>query len=74
MQRLYPAAEHFWPAGEFRDVADGEAGIAERFGASTRGEDFNAQGRELFGEVHYSCFVENADERALHRHLLPPEK
>src|ERR1700686_1657187 len=74
MQRLYAATEHFWPTGEFRDIANGDAGFAKELGGAASGEDFDAEGSELLGEVDDSYFVKNAYKRALNYHELPPEK
>src|SRR5207302_11200414 len=71
---LHATAEHFRPTGEFGNVADREAGFTQSFGAAAGGKNLDAQRGELLGEIHESCFVENAYERALHRHVLPPEK
>jgi len=74
VQSFDAAAEHFWPAGELGNIADGEASFAEELGGAASGEDLDAESGEPVGKVHDSRFVENADERALHCHVLPPEK
>src|ERR1700736_1137267 len=74
VQSLDAAAEHFWPAGELGNIADGDASFAKQLGGAAGGEDFDAESGELVCKNNDSRFVENTDERALHSHVLPPEK
>src|ERR1700676_3856171 len=70
VQGLHAPAEHLWPAGEIGNVADGDASFAQELGCAASGKNFYAQRREPFREVHDPSFVENTDERALHRHVI----
>jgi hypothetical protein len=74
VQSLDAAAEHFRPAGELGNIADGDSSFAEELGGAASGEDFDAESGEFLRKVHDFRFVENADESALHCHELPPEK
>ena len=47
MQRLDAAVEHFRKAGEFGDVFDGDAGIAQQLGRASGGDEFDAEAGEL---------------------------
>jgi hypothetical protein len=68
MERLYAAAKHFGPACKVGDVAHDDAGFAEKLRGATGRKNFDAQSGEPLGELHDTCFIEHADERALHRH------
>ncbi|MFM1943610.1 MAG: hypothetical protein RI897_2592 [Verrucomicrobiota bacterium] len=59
------AVEHFGEAGVVTDIGDGDIGIAEGFGGSAGGEDFDVGGGEGFGEGDEAGFIEDGDEGAL---------
>ncbi len=42
MQRLDSAVEHFGESGEFGDVFDSDAGIAQQFGRASGGDEFDS--------------------------------
>jgi len=68
VQSFYAAAEHFWPAGEFGDVFDGDVLFAEKFGGAAGGKEFDVAGGETAGEIDDAGFVRNAEQGALHSH------
>jgi len=73
MKRFDAAAEHLRPAGEFRDVFDGNAGVAKEFCGAAGGENFDFERGEALGEIENAGFVKNTDECALHcGHADPP--
>ena len=65
VQRLDAAVQHFREAGEFGDVFDGDAGIAQEFGGAAGGDEFDAEGGELAGELDQSGLVGDAENGAL---------
>ena len=65
MQRLDAAVEHFGESGEFGDVFDGDAGIAQQLGGASGGDEFDAEGGELAGEIDEAGFVGDAENGAL---------
>jgi hypothetical protein len=42
MQRLDAAVEHFRETGEFGDIFDGDAGVAQKLGCASGGNEFDA--------------------------------
>ena len=65
MQRLDAAIEHFGEAGEFGDVFDRDAGVAQQLGGASGGDELDAEGGELAGEIYQSGFVGDAENGAL---------
>ena len=65
VKRLDAAVEHFGEAGEFGDVFDGDAGVAQEFGGASGGDEFDAERGELAGEIDESGFVGDAENGAL---------
>ncbi len=65
MQRLDPAVEHFREAGEFGDVFNGDAGIAQQLGRASGGDEFDAEAGELAREVDEAGLVGDAKDGAL---------
>ena len=65
MQRLDAAIEHLGKAGEFRNIFDGDAGIAQQLGGASGGDEFDAEGGELAREVYQAGLVGNAQDGAL---------
>ncbi len=64
MKRLDAAVEHFRESGEFGDVFDHDAGVAEELGGAAGGDEFDAEGGELAGEIDESGFVGDAENGA----------
>src|SRR5580704_10800500 len=78
VQRLHAAAEHFGPAGEIGNVANGDAGIAQKFGGAAGGNNFDAERTQLAREFDDAGLVVDADESASDACLachcgIPPE-
>ena len=69
MQRFHSAAKHFRPAGKIGNIAHRHARFAQQFCRSARGQNLNLQRRQPLGKFHNPSFIENADQRAFHRHL-----
>ena len=65
MKRLDAAVEHFGESGEFGDVFHGDAGVAQQFGGASGGDEFDAEGGELAGEIDESGFVGDTENGAL---------
>ena len=65
MQRLDAAIEHFRESGEFGDVFDGDAGIAQQLGRASGGDEFDAEAGELAREVYEAGLVGDAEDGAL---------
>ena len=65
MQRLDAAIEHFRESGEFGDVFDGNAGVAQELGRASGRDEFDAEAGELAREIHEAGFVGNAEDGAL---------
>ena len=65
MQRFDAAVEHFGESGEVGNVFDRDAGIAQQFGSAASGDQFDAEGGELAGEIWQSGFVGDAEKGAL---------
>ena len=65
MQRLDAAVEHFREAGEFGDVFDGDAGIAQQLGRASGGDEFDAEAGELAREIDEAGLVGDAEDGAL---------
>jgi hypothetical protein len=65
MERLDAAVEHFGEAGEFGDVFDGNAGVAEEFRSASGRDEFDAHGGQMAGEVDESGLVGDAEQGAL---------
>ena len=63
VQGLDPAVQHLGETGEFRDVLDGQAGLAQQFCGAAGGEDLHAVTRQRFGKFNNSALVRNADQR-----------
>ena len=64
MQRLDAAVEHFGEAGEFGNIFDCYAGVAEKFGGASGGDEFNAKSRELAREIDQSGLVGDTENGA----------
>src|ERR1700733_940957 len=65
MQRLDAAVEHLGEAGEFGDVLDGDAGIAQQLRRASGGDEFDAEAGELAREIYESGLVGDAENGAL---------
>ena len=65
MQRLDTAIEHFGKAGEVGDVFDGDAGIAQKLGSASGGDEFDAEIGETPREIDEAGFVGYAENGAL---------
>src|SRR5208282_221644 len=65
MQRLDAAIEHFRKAGEFGDVFDRDAGVAEQLGRTSSGDEFDAEAGELAREIDEAGFIGDAEDGAL---------
>lgn len=65
MQRLDPPVEHLREAGQFRDVFNRDAGIAQQLRRASSGDKFDAEARELAREVNESSLVGDAEDGAL---------
>jgi hypothetical protein len=68
MQRLDPAAKHFRPAREVRNVAYLYVLLAEQLCCSAGGENLDVERSEPFRELRDSGLIVNADEGPLDRH------
>ena len=73
MQCLDAAVEHFGEAGEFGDIFDGDAGVAQQLGGATGRDQFDAHARQLAREIGEAGFVGDAEKRAFDtgRHAVP---
>ena len=58
------AVEHFGEAGDFGDIADGDAGVAEESGGAAGGDEFGAEVVEAAGEFGDTGFIGDAEEGA----------
>ena len=56
MQRLHAAAEHLRPAGQVRDVAHRDAGLAQQFRRASRRDDLHSRARQRLRELHKTAF------------------
>ena len=65
MQRLYAAVEHFRKAGEFGDVLDRDAGVAQQLGGATSGDEIDSECGELAREVGEAGLVGDTEDGAL---------
>ena len=65
VQRLHAAIEHFGKARVLADVFDSEAGVAQRLGRATGGNDFNSSLHKDLDEGNKAGFVGNGNEGAL---------
>ena len=65
MQCLDAAIEHFRESGEFGDVFDGDAGVAQQLGRASGRDQFDAEAGELAREVPDAGLVCNAENSAL---------
>jgi hypothetical protein len=65
MQRLDAAVEHFGEAGEFGNVFDGDAGVAQQLGGASGGDEFDAERGQLAGEIGQAGLVGDAEDGAL---------
>src|SRR5713101_8415488 len=74
VQRFHPPAQHLRPAREIRNVAHRHARLAQQLRRSTRRKNFYTQRLQPLRKLHDSCLVKHADQRALHRHVVPPRK
>ena len=70
VQRLHASPEHFRPTGKVGNIAHRDTVFAQKLGRSSGRKSFDSQRREAFRKSHDASFVENADERALHRHVF----
>ena len=68
MQRLHAPAEHFGPAGEVGNVTNADSVLAQEFRGSPSRENFDFPSCQTLRESHNSCFVKDAEERALYGH------
>src|SRR3954470_11187138 len=62
---LDASVEHFGESGEVGDVFDADAGVAKEFGGASGGDEFDADSRELAGEVDESSFIRDRENGAL---------
>ena len=65
MQGLDPAVQHLREAGEFGDIFDVNAGVAQQLGGAAGGDQFDSQGGKFAGEFHQPGFVGDAQDGAL---------
>jgi hypothetical protein len=65
VEGLDAAVEHFGESGEFGDVFDGDAGIAQELSGASGGDEFDAEGGELAGEVDQTGFIGDGDNGSL---------
>ena len=65
MQRLDAPIEHFREAGQFRNIFDGDAGIAQQLGRASGRNQFDAESGELAGKVDQSGFIGDTKNGAL---------
>ena len=65
VQGLNAPVEHLGEAGDFGDVFDGDARLAEQASGSAGGDDLRAHASQLAGEFDGSGLVGNTDEYAL---------
>jgi hypothetical protein len=59
---LHPAIEHFGETGDFADILDGEAGVAQQPRGATGGDQFPAELAEAAGEIRQSGFICDAEQ------------
>ena len=64
VQRFDAAVEHLGEAGEFADVLDGEAGLAQGRGGAAGGDKFDAESGERAGKLHKAGLVGDAEQGA----------
>ncbi len=65
MKRLDASVEHLGEAGEVGDVFHGDARVAEQLGGASGGDEFDAEGGELAGELDESGFVGHGEDGAV---------
>ena len=65
VQRLDPAVQHLGEAGDFGNVFDRNAGIAQQLGRAAGGDEFDAHMGELAGEIRQAGLVGHAENGAL---------
>jgi hypothetical protein len=57
VQRLHASVEHLGEVRDLRNVADGNAGVAERFRRATRGYDLPLELSQAASEVDEAGFI-----------------
>src|SRR5450631_4253360 len=62
VERLDAAIKHLWKAGEFADVLDREAGLAQCLCGSASRDQFDAKTGKHAGKVHQSGLVSDAQQ------------
>ena len=67
VQGFDAAVEHLREAGEVRDIADGEASVAQGFGGTARGDQFGAEAGQRAGELDEACLVGYGEQGTLNR-------
>ena len=73
VQRLHPAAEDLFLAGELGDVGDLEPRLAQRRRGAAGGEDLDPERRQPLGEVGDAGLVGDRDQRPPHPDLAVAE-
>jgi hypothetical protein len=69
MQSLNPAAKHFRPSREVRNVAHLYVLLAEQLCCSAGRKNFDVERSEPFRELRDSGLIVNADQGPLDRHV-----
>ena len=65
MEGLDAPVKHLGESGEFGNIFDGHAGVAQQFGGASGGDEFHSERGELAGEIYESGFVGNGEDGAL---------
>ena len=65
MEGLDAPVEHFGEAGEFGNIFDGDAGVAQQLGGAAGGDELNSEPGEFAREVRQAGLVGDAEECAL---------
>ena len=64
VEGFHTAVEKFRGAGVFGDIDDGQSGVAEGFGRSAGGEEFDAEVVEFLGKVGEAGFIGDGEQGA----------
>ena len=64
MKGFNAAVEHFGESGEFGNVFDGDARVAQEFGGAAGRDEFDAERGEFAGEISEAGLVGDAEDGA----------
>ena len=70
MERLHPPVHHLGKAGQFRNVDDGQACVAQGLGGAAGGHQLDVASRKRRSKFGKSRLVGHREERPFHRHVI----